>query len=204
MRDEQLGGMGNPKYLSYAADIHDSASHALLVIASMLSANPMRTSESAGLEAIDLNNIAARSVSALQPLAAQRNLTLDLDGEPSLTPVRANPTAIRQILLNLLTNALKFTPSGGDVRVVTGYLNDGAIFLAVRDTGDGMTEAEVANAFDDARPSHQLRHGGGRGIGLQIVRQLAAENGAGINIDSAPGKGTVVLVAFAKDLAGKA
>lgn len=200
MRDEQLGAMGNPKYLNYASDIHDSARHALDVISSMLTADNTTTGDGTGLDAIDLNDLAVRTVSTLQPLATQRSLSLDLDGEPGLSRVRANTTAIRQILMNLLTNALKFTPRGGDVRVVTGYLDDGAVFFAVRDTGDGMTTVEIENAFDDTGPTPQLRPGGGRGIGLKLVRKLAAENGANFEIDSAPGKGTVVLISFARDL----
>ena len=202
MRDEQLGKMGNSKYLGYAADIHDTASHALDVIKNMLSAGVSAQRESFGLDAVDLNDIAIRTVSALQPLAAQRQLTLDFDADRGIGPILGNPTAVRQILLNLLTNALKFTPRGGDVRVLTGFHTDGSKFLAVRDTGHGMTDAEIASVFDDSRSMYQLRPGGGNGFGLYLVRRLAAENGAEIDIDSAPGKGTVVLVSFARDVAG--
>lgn len=194
MRDERLGTMGNDKYLGYASDIHDSATHALAVIAEMLAAaSGERTTELAS-DAVDLTDLAARTLSSLQPLAGQRGLTLALDGEPNLMPVRASATAIRQILLNLLTNALKFTPPGGDVRVATGYLNDGAVYLVVRDTGDGMTAEALNHTFDDSNyASMQMRAGGGRGIGLRLVRRLAAENGAEFEIDTSPGKGTVIL-----------
>jgi two-component system, cell cycle sensor histidine kinase PleC len=202
MRDERLGTMGNATYLGYAADIHGSAIHALAVISELLATG---SGDPNGLEsknAFDLTELAATTVSALQPLAMRRDLTLRLDGEHSLMPVRANATAIRQILLNLLTNALKFTPPGGDVRVVTGYLEDGAVFLVVRDTGDGMSDAALAQAFNDNKVNSTGRPGGGQGIGLPLVRRLAVENGCEFEIDSAPGRGTVVLVAFPKDLVG--
>jgi two-component system cell cycle sensor histidine kinase PleC len=202
MRDERLGAMGNEKYLGYAADIHASATHALAVIGDMLAAGDGDDNSVSQITAFDLTELAASTVSSLQPLAAQRSLTLSLDAETGLTPIRAQPTAIRQILINLLTNALKFTPPGGDVRVATGYLNDGAVYLVVRDTGEGMDERALAQAFNDAPVQMQLRAGGGRGIGLKLARRLAAENGAEFEIDSAPGMGTVVLLAFAKDLAG--
>lgn len=208
MRDERLGAMGNEKYLGYAADIHSSAAHALAVIQDML-AIPASDASAALVPtsiAFDLTEVARGTVSSLQPLAQQRRLTLTLDAEPGLTPIRANATAIRQILLNLLTNALKFTPAGGEVRVVTGYLNDGAVFMVVRDTGDGIDAETLAGTFDtecDDSPANQaVRVGGGRGIGLKLVRRLAAENGAEFEIDSAPGKGTIVMLAFARDLAG--
>lgn len=206
MRDQQLGAMGNEKYLGYAADIHSSATHALAVIQDMLAlpaAEKDRTPTA--FAAFDLTELASGTVSSLQPLSEQRRLSMTLDAEPGLTPIHANATAIRQILLNLLTNALKFTPPGGEVRVVTGYLNDGAVFMVVRDTGDGMDEATLARTFDDSPETGPdgwtMRAGGGRGIGLKLVRKLAAENGAEFEIESAPGKGTIVMLAFAKDAA---
>ena len=203
MRDETLGAMGNDKYLGYAADIHESATHALAVISEMLHASPPDFDRAANGEAFDLTDLADKTVSALQPLAQQRSLTLGLEADHTLMPVRANATAIRQILLNLLTNALKFTPAGGDVRVVTGYLDDGAIFCVVRDTGDGMSDDAIAYAFDDGPETLVARPGGGRGIGLRLVRRLATENGCAFEIDSAPAQGTVVLIAFPKDLVGE-
>jgi len=201
MRDEQLGAMGNEKYLGYAGDIHSSATHALAVIGDMLAASGADLASTRTAAAIDLTKLANTIVSSLQPLASQQGLALTLDAEPGLTPIRANATAIRQILLNLLTNALKFTPRGGEVRVVTGYLNDGAVFMVVRDTGDGIDAATIAHTFDNGPDRMTQRAGGGRGIGLRLVRQLAAENGAEFEIDCAPGRGTVVMLAFAKDLA---
>lgn len=203
MRDERLGAMGNEKYLGYAADIHDSATHALAVIGEMLAAAPLTARRRGAGSGFDLTDLATRTVSSLQPLAAQRALTLTLDAEQSLLPVRANATAVRQILLNLLTNALKFTPPGGDVRVATGYLDDGAVYLVVRDTGEGITDGALEHAFDDATEQMTGRAGGGRGIGLRLVRRLTAENGAEFEIDTAPGRGTVVLVSFPKDLVGE-
>ena len=205
MRDERLGVMGNHKYLGYAADIHSSATHALAVIQDML-AYPSGGSDRQhdAFKPCDLTELARDTVSSLQPLAGQRRLTLTLDAEPRLTLIRANATAVRQILLNLLTNALKFTPPGGEVRVVTGYLNDGAVFIVVRDTGEGIDEATLARSYDDGANELTARAGGGQGIGLRLVRRLAAENGAEFEIDTMPGRGTIVMLAFAKDLASSA
>jgi two-component system, cell cycle sensor histidine kinase PleC len=204
MRDQQLGAMGNDKYLGYAADIHDSATHALSVITNMLSAASNRLDNADAADGFDLTDLAEKTVSSLQPLAAQRDLALTLDGEANLVPVRANATAVRQILLNLLTNALKFTPPGGEVRVATGYLDDGAVFFTVRDTGDGITDAVLDRVFDDSldTETYARRPGGGRGMGLRLVRRLAAETGALLDIDTMPGNGTVVMVAFPKESVG--
>lgn len=193
MRDERLGQMGNDRYLGYASDIHDSARHALDVINVMLSGTE---AEARRIEAIDLNELAAASVSAMQPLAQSRAITLAIDCEDSHLTVQGDATALRQIVFNLVSNALKFTPPGGDVRVVTGYLADGTAFLVVRDTGDGMNEEDIARAFYSDDGQTQQRPGGGYGLGLPMVRQLAELMGAVIDVDSAPGRGTVVLIAF--------
>jgi signal transduction histidine kinase len=199
MRDERLGEMGNERYLSYAADIHESASHALDVITSLLSDGAKTDAAISRPIALDLNAVVERTVSSVQALAESRGLALVFDADDSRPHVVANPTAMRQILLNLLTNAIKFTPSGGDVRVVTGYIDDGRVFLVVRDTGCGMNgKAPAASAVASAVASGDVpapwAHG--HGIGLPLVQRLVREMGADIEIDSAPGKGTVVLIAF--------
>jgi signal transduction histidine kinase len=101
---------------------------------------------------------------------------------------------LRQILLNLLTNAIKFTPRNGDVRVVTGYLDDGRVFLVVRDTGCGM-KGKMPTAAREDFPNNEP-WANGTGIGLPLVERLVREMGAEMEIDSAPQKGTVVLIAF--------
>lgn len=196
MRDQRLGAMGNARYLDYAADIHDSAQHALSVISKLLSNSQAREDDSDHIALLDLNAIVARTVSTVQPLAAERGLTLLFEPEDADPTVTASATAIRQILLNLLTNALKFTPTGGDVRVVTGYLPDGSVFLVVRDTGDGIEDGAITRAFSDQPKQQGARSGGGYGIGLPLVRHLIQDMGASIEFDSAPGKGTVALVSF--------
>jgi signal transduction histidine kinase len=138
MRDERLGAMGNARYLNYAADIHENATHALDVITSLLSESRKQATAPPRLIALDLNAVVERTVSSVQALAQSRNLLLTFQAEKSRPHVVANPTALRQILLNLLTNAIKFTPPEGDVHVETGYRTDGRVFLAVRDTGCGI------------------------------------------------------------------
>jgi len=191
--------MGNERYLSYAADIHESATHALDVITSLLSESAKPDAAMSRPIALDLNAIVKRTVSSVQALAELHGLALVFDAGDGRPHIVANPTAMRQILLNLLTNAIKFTPRGGDVRVATGFIPDGRIFLVVRDTGCGMngktnTDSAVASAGYSGGVSEPWAHG--HGIGLPLVQRLVREMGANIEIDSAPGKGTVVLIAF--------
>jgi signal transduction histidine kinase len=194
MRDQRLGAMGNERYLTYAADIHESATHALDVITALLSESTKADAAIPRLIALDLNALVERTVSSVQALAQSRGLSLVFDPEKTNPHVVANPTSLRQILLNLLTNAIKFTPRDGDVHVATGYLADGRVFLAVRDTGCGMNGKAVAEPNStETKPQPWL---GGNGIGLPLVQRLVLEMGAEFEIDSASEKGTVVLIAF--------
>ncbi|HMN36811.1 MAG TPA: HAMP domain-containing sensor histidine kinase [Hyphomicrobium sp.] len=193
MRYEQLGPMGNAQYLGYAADIHESARHALDVINAMLTGTP---TELRKCELVDLAGLADVTVSAMLPLARASGVALDADAERENLKVTGDATAIRQIIFNLVSNALKFTPKGGVVRVATGYLENGTPFLVVRDTGKGMTEDEIVAAFFERDGGAGSRRSGGHGIGLPMVRRLAEAMRATIDVDSAPGKGTVILITF--------
>jgi len=197
MRDERLGAMGNARYLNYAADIHENATHALDVITSLLSeSRKQAAAPPPRLIALDLNAIVERTVSSVQALAQSRNLALTFQAEKSRPHVVANPTSLRQILLNLLTNALKFTPPGGDVHVETGYRGDGRVFLAVRDTGCGIGGSTSAASVSEQGASKQPWLSGS-GIGLPLVQRLASEMSAEFEIEGAPEMGTLARITFA-------
>lgn len=198
MRDERFGPLGNARYRDYAADIFASASHALSVIQAMLTAPGASGITSKEKKPIDIAILAATTVQALRPLAESKELRLIYDGVQNVAPLNLNPTAIRQILINLLANALKFTPSGGEVRVNVGYLADATPFLSVSDSGNGMNEEAMIHALTDGDASDDVRPGGGRGIGLRLVRRLAAENAAVCEIDTQPHHGTHIRIRFAK------
>lgn len=209
MKDQRFGPLGNERYVGYAADIHESARHALGVINAMLGARGPSSPGDASLLAprlqfadIDVNAIAASAVSSLQPLAAGAGLTLHLAVAPRLPRVVADAVSVRQILLNLLTNALKFTPHGGRIEVATRYAPDGPVYLEVRDSGVGISPADMAHMRNGSAPvggSGLPRTPGSLGIGLAVARSLAIANGATLTLDSTPGEGTLVGLAFGRD-----
>jgi two-component system cell cycle sensor histidine kinase PleC len=199
MRDERLGPLGSDRYRDYAADICDSARHALALIASMLR-HPARGPEPPALAfaEIDVNALAERSASAMRPLFAQAGLELTTVLEPRLPHVIADAVSLRQIVLNLLTNALKFGGRGVQVEVATRYDIDGPVTVSVRDTGPGMSEASLGQAREGG-PATLRGEPDGLGIGLSLVRALAEANGARVAIESAPRRGTRVEIIFGKD-----
>jgi two-component sensor histidine kinase len=199
MKDERLGPVGNTRYRGYAADIHDGARHALSVIERMLGALD-GAAERPALEFadIDLNALAQSAASQVMPLAERAGLTLTTELAPHLPSLVADATSMKQILFNLLTNALKFTASGGRIKVVTCTLPDGSIAIEVRDTGPGMSKREIARSLDAVNPPCAGPQPAG-GLGLPLARALAEANGARLSIESALGRGTAARVTFARN-----
>ena len=163
MKDQRFGAIGNERYRGYTSDIHDNARHALALINRLLggdaTTDPDGVSQAAEL---DLNALAQGSVSAMLPLAEEAGLKLMHDFHRTLPHVTADATAVKQILFNLISNAIKFTPRGGEVRVVTGLGYDRSIFVAVQDSGAGMSAEIVATALKAEVPASPQRTAGRR------------------------------------------
>lgn len=214
MRDERLGPLGQEplgqaRYRSYAADIHESAAHAMRVLSGFIEAPSIdkpadRAGEGGGRHVLpmdfvelDLAEVLAVSVSTMQPLASQSGLSLEARIGGALPHLIADRRSVRQIIDNLVVNAMKFTPPGGRISLDARYTVGGAVVLAVADTGDGMTPEELDRARSGVTaPEPVRRRSGGTGFGLPLVRALAAASGAGFAIDSAPRQGTRVTISF--------
>jgi signal transduction histidine kinase len=200
MKDERFGKLPNARYRGYAADIHNNAHHALAVIRRLLSDAPEATTNLLETVELDLNAIAKGSVSAMRPLAEEAKLKLRQKLHTRLPRIVGDAIMVKQILFNLLANAIKFTEPGGEVRVVTGLGYDQAVFVAVRDSGPGMSADEIKRALDaSSPPKPERKAAGGLGIGLPLSLSLAKANGARLEIDSAAGEGTAVALIFPKE-----
>ena len=112
--------------------------------------------------------------------------------------VVADPRSIRQIVLNLVSNAIKYTGAGGQVIVSTVYEDSGEVALRVRDTGIGMTENEIATALKPFRQINTIskKRGEGTGLGLPLTKALVEANRAEFSIESTPNEGTLVEIFF--------
>jgi PAS domain S-box-containing protein len=138
------------------------------------------------LQPLELAPLVAEAVAAHRPEATAKSVTLELHGEAQGLPVRGDPARLQQVLWNLLTNAIKFTPAGGRIEVrLRGH--DGAAEVAVTDSGEGIAAEFLPHLFDrfrQADASAARRHGG-LGLGLAIVRQLTEMHGGDVSAASA-------------------
>ena len=194
-RMQIFGPLGNPKYVEYAGDIQESAQHLLDLINDILD---MARIEAEKLElheeAFDLSEV----VSTPMHLVNAGKVLMHNKVPTDLPLLRADKRRVKQILLNLLSNAVKFTPEGGTVEVEARIDDLGGIEICVHDTGIGMTKDEVERAL---KPFEQIDSGlnrkyEGTGLGLPLVERLARLNGAGLEIESEPGKGTYARIRF--------
>jgi signal transduction histidine kinase len=199
MKEGRFGQIENQRYAGYIADIHESARHALDLIERMLNrlsdAAAARTSDFK-FEKIVLNDVVEICMSTMRPLASAKGLSLAAQRAAIPAMVMADATALKQIVLNLIMNSIKFTPAGGLITLTVGS-RQGAAALTVEDTGPGMTAMAIIEAM---RPLPldipSARDGGGFGLGLPMSRALAEAMGAQLAIDSMPGRGTRVILTF--------
>jgi len=199
MRDERLGALGNARYRSYAADIHESATHANSVLSSFLDPGASTRDAVGRLEFVELDiaELVAGTVSALEPVAERWGVSLRASFNSALPRLIADRRSLRQMLNNLISNALKFTPPRGNVVVSASYALRGPVTFEVADDGDGMSESELALARAGAAAHEPLRRRSrGTGYGLPLVRALAVACGATLEIDSARGRGTRARIVF--------
>lgn len=198
MTTEALGPMQNALYLGYASDIVSSGRHALAVVDRILAGDSDATQHlQLDFTQLDLNRLIDRAASVLRPLSAQNNQTITLNLAKGLPNVIADATSLRQILLNLLTNSIKYGGEGCAIVIATSWTLDGPVDLSIHDTGPGIAPEQLDRALS-AKPTSQPTSKG-HGLGLPLVRSLADVNGARLVIETGPGKGTTITLTFGKD-----
>ena len=195
--DEYLGPVGVAAYKEYAKDIHTSSTHLLQIIndildvskieAGMLTLHESETDVAAAVEAC------GRLVRAR---AAEAGITLAVEIADGTPPIFVDERMIKQITLNLLSNALKFTPRNGTISISGGLDADGGFTFSVRDTGIGIAPedfAKVLQPFGQVESS-LARKFAGTGLGLPLTKGLVELHGGTLRLDSKVGSGTVVTV----------
>ncbi|MCA0317227.1 MAG: PAS domain S-box protein [Proteobacteria bacterium] len=199
MMEERFGPVGNERYRDYLKDIHSSGGHVLSLINDLLDLSKIEAGKlELSFTSVDLNDIIQSTVAIMQPQANRERVIIRSSLQPRLPNVVADSRSLRQIVLNLLSNSVKFTPAGGQIIVSTALSDAGEAVLRVRDTGVGMTETELRAAMEPFRQvaTSNPRAAKGTGLGLPLTKALVEANRASFGISSTPNQGTLVEVVF--------
>jgi len=199
MKDQHMGPVNNPRYLAYCRDIHASGRYLLGIINDILDLSKIEAGKMSldSAEEFALAGTITASLDLVEPLAVKFGVALSAElPPPELRPV-AVERMVRQILINLIGNAVKFTPAGGTVHVSGEQIQSGYA-VTVRDTGVGMKPEDIAHAltpFGQIENKMSANHTG-TGLGLPLAKAMAELHGASLAVESAPQQGTKVVLTF--------
>ncbi len=199
MLREVLGPLGNEQYRAYVGDIHASGTHLLQIINDILDLSKAEAGKiDLAEDVFDLRDI-MRSVGQLTAARVQAaNLTQTVELPENLPPISGDERKTKQVLLNLITNAVKFTSAGGSITVTARWdLADG-LAVTVADTGIGIPEEDlerVLKPFEQVDSSFARQHQG-TGLGLPLVKAIMEMHGGRLELKSQLGVGTQVTVVF--------
>ncbi|WP_170850169.1 ATP-binding protein [Beijerinckia sp. GAS462] len=195
--DERFGPVANDRYKEYLRDIHASGTHVMSLVNDLLDLSKIEAGKlDLNFGAVDANKIVNECVSIMQPLSVRERVIMRLALAPQLPNIVADERSLRQIVLNILSNAVKFNQAGGQVIVSTALTDSGQAVVRVRDTGIGMSEKDLEIALEPFRQIQTSRQTSGTGLGLPLTKALVEANRAAFSIKSKPGEGTLVEVTF--------
>jgi signal transduction histidine kinase len=201
---ERFGPIGNERYRDYLRDIHVAGTHLVSLLNDLLDLSKIETGQlDLTFAPLGLNELTQQCVGIMQPQASRARIIIRTSLTPGLPQIMADERSLRQIVLNLLANSIKFTGPGGQVIVSTAYADSSEIVLRVRDTGVGMSAKDIEAAMEPFRQTATSGSwgSGGTGFGLPLTRALAEANRGHFNIKSAPNAGTLVEIAFPRPAA---
>jgi two-component system cell cycle sensor histidine kinase PleC len=202
MKEQVMGPLENPTYREYANNIYQSGGHLLHLINEILDLSRIEAGRyELNEDRISLIDIAEDCHRLLKLKAETKGLDLVENYAQGLPPVWADQRAMRQILLNLMSNALKFTPKGGRIVVTIAPDEDGAMVISVLDTGPGIPADEipkVLQAFGQGSLAHETAEGG-TGLGLPIVQSLIELHGGTFELRSELRRGTEAIVRLPRE-----
>ena len=199
MKSEIFGAHAVPVYKEYSADIHNSGVHLLNLINEILDLSRIEAGRyELNEEAVSLVNAVADCHHLLKLRASSRGIAIHVVFEHGMPKIFCDERAIRQIVLNLLSNSIKFTPQGGEIWLKVGWTASGGQYLSVKDTGSGIAEDEIPIVLASfGQGSNSIKSAEqGAGLGLPIAKSLVDMHGGTFTLKSKLRIGTEVIVTF--------
>lgn len=194
--NEIFGPLGDKRYKGYADNIRDSGELMLALVNDVLDISTIEAGKRLlVLEPVDLGDVIEDCVRTFATMAEEKAITVKVDLANDIPPLTADRRAVVQVVLNLVSNAIKFTDPAGHVTVGVTSSSD-TLALSVEDTGIGIPEGALKTVTEPFTRSHSNPHLSqtGTGLGLSIVKSLTEAHGGTLTINSTPGKGTLVTV----------
>jgi len=200
MKDQHLGPMDNNRYLGYAGDIHSSGRYLLGIINDILDLSKIEAGKMTveNAEEFPLRQALEGTLAICVPLAEKFGVRVETRLPPETVRLIAVERMIRQIMINLVGNAIKFTPAGGVVQISGGASACGGYAVTVQDSGIGMSEQEIVQAltpFGQIENKLTATHNG-TGLGLPLAKAMLELHDGRLEISSVPGSGTRIVLHF--------
>ncbi len=202
LKGQMLGPVGNPTYVEYARDIHQSASHLLQIINDILDLSKVEAGKiELDERAVDLHALVTASLRLIGERAGEAGVQVSNEVPADLPRLFADERLLKQILVNLLSNSVKFTPSGGTVKVQAWREPNGVMALAVADTGIGIAADDLPKVMEPFRQADAAlsRKYEGTGLGLPLVKSFIELHRGVFELKSQVGAGTTALSRFPRD-----
>jgi signal transduction histidine kinase len=187
---DRLFGELNEKQAEYVADIHGSGRHLLALINDILDLSKIEAGRmELQVSSFALSDVLENAVALARERATRQGISLGLEVDPSAGVIEADDRKLKQVLFNLLTNALKFTARGGQIDVSARGDGD-EVLVSVRDDGIGIAAADQARIFEEFQQVGQSQLQEGTGLGLALSRRFVELHGGRLWVESEPGQGS--------------
>lgn len=202
MKDGLLGPKGVEKFPAYASDIHSSARHLLDLINDVLDLARFESGHGElHPEAVEVSTLVEASISLVREQATRSNVHLRMSIDENLPILYADPLKMKQVVVNLMTNAIKFSPIGAVVMIRARLLDNDDLEISVTDSGVGMSRSDIKVALEPFRQVENVatRSRQGVGLGLPLSKTLVELHKGTLDIESQSGQGTTVRVRIPAD-----
>ncbi|AKK20244.1 PAS domain-containing sensor histidine kinase [Candidatus Liberibacter africanus] len=199
IKNQKFGPLGSPRYIEYANYIDRSGNLVLDIVNDLLDISKIESGKmNLHFESVSLNETVSEIISLVQLYANEKRILIRTSFSDNIPQIFADLRSVKQIALNILSNAIRFTPSGGQIIISTTYTRKEEVVLRVRDTGVGMSNYELEQALEPFGqiPNSQQIRGEGTGLGLPLAKAMVDANMGKFYVSSIPTKGTLIEIIF--------